>query len=297
MKKILIVLLVFVGFFQANAQELKCEVTVIAPNITNVEKSVFETLESTIRDFMNGRKWTDDTFEINERINCSIQITINAAASQTSFEATIQVQASRPIYMADYNSSLFLVNDGNFRFNFLPNTVVDFSLDQHRDNLSSLLAYYAYMILGYDYDTFSLEGGTNHFSKAQTIVSNAQNASEPGWRASQSKTNRYWMVDYMMSQTFVDFRKGLYTYHRNGLDVMHKNALEGRKEIKESLLSLKKVHMARPANVVMQLYFLAKSDEIINIFKDAPIEEKQDLFNVLKIVDPGNINKYNKMMK
>lgn len=297
MRKILTILLVFTGIFQFQAQELKCKVNVIAPTITNIDKSVFETMETTIRDFMNNRKWTDDQFEVEEQIECNIQITINSAVAQTSFSATIQINSSRPIYMSDYNSSLFLVNDNNFQFTFLPNTVIQFSLDQHRDNLSSLLAYYAYMIIGYDYDSFSLKGGTKYLENAQTIVANAQNAAEPGWRASQSKSNRYWMIDYVLSPFFSPFREGLYNYHRKGLDIMHKDAVSGKQEIKNTILSLKKVHQARPSNIILQLFFLTKSDEIVSVFKPAPKEEKQEVYDTLIKVDPANITKYNKMME
>lgn len=297
MRKILILLLIFLGVSQGFAQELKCNVTVIAPTITNVDKSVFETMESTIRDFMNNRKWTDDTFEPSEQIECNMQITIDKAPSQTSFSGTIQIQSSRPIYMSDYNSSLFLVNDNRFQFNFLPNTVIDFSLDQHRDNLSSLLAYYAYMMIGYDYDSFSLNGGTPYFEKAQTIVTNAQGASEQGWRAPESKNNRYWMVDYILSAPFSPFREGLYNIHRKGLDIMYKEPIKGRKEIKNAILALQTVHQSRPSNILLQLFFMTKSDEFVNIFKDATDEEKNEIVNALMKMDPANISKYNKIKK
>lgn len=285
------------GFFQGFSQELKCNVTVIAPTITNVDKSIFETMESTIRDFMNNRKWTDDTFDPIEQIECNLQITIENAPSQTSFKGTIQIQSSRPVYMSDYKAPLFLVNDNRFQFNFLPNTVIDFSLDQHRDNLSSLLAFYAYMIIGYDYDSFSLNGGTPYFEKAQTIVSNAQGAAEQGWRASEAKNNRYWMVDYLLSAPFEPFRASLYNMHRKGLDVMYKDASQGRKEILNALIAIKPVFQSRPSNIVLQLFFLAKSDELVNIFKAAPDDEKKSAFDALIKMDPANISKYNKIME
>jgi len=297
MRKLLTLLLLILGVSQGYSQELKCNVTVIAPTITNVDKSVFETMESTIRDFMNNRKWTNDTFDPSEQIEFNMQITINQAQSQTSFSGTMQIQSSRPIYMSDYNSSLFLVNDNKFQFRFLPNTVIDFSLDQHRDNLSSLLAYYAYMMIGYDYDSYSMNGGTSYFEKAQTIVTNAQGAAEQGWRAPENKNNRYWMVDYILSAPFSPFREGLYNFHRKGLDVMYKNSDNGRKIIKDAIIALKPVHQSRPSNIILQLYFLTKSDEIVNIFKDAPQDEKKQIYDALVKIDPSNITKYNKMIE
>ena len=160
----------------ASAQELNCNVTVIAPQISNVDASRFEALEDGIREFMNGRRWTEDNFEFEERIECTLQLTISEAIGSTVFKGSMQVQSSRPVFNSDYNTAVLLVNDGDIQFEWLDNSNILFNPGQHRDNLSSLLAYYAYMILGMDYDTFSLEGGTPYFLQAQAIVANAQNA-------------------------------------------------------------------------------------------------------------------------
>ena len=184
------------------AQELNCRVQVIAPQIANVEASIFESLEENIQEFMNGRRWTNDEFQFEERIECTMQITISEAPSPTSFRGNIQVQSSRPVYNSDYNSAMLLVNDGDFEISWDGSSNIQFSIDQYRDNLSSILAYYAYMILGMDYDSMALEGGTAHYLKAQTIVANAQNSGPTGWKASQGNQNRYWLVENMLSQTF-----------------------------------------------------------------------------------------------
>ena len=184
------------------AQELNCTVTVIAPQISNVDVIRFDALEDGIREFMNGRRWTNDNFEFEERIECTLQLTVSEAIGSTVFKGSMQVQSSRPVFNSDYNTPVLLVNDGDIQFEWLDNSTIIFNPGQHRDNLSSLLAYYAYMILGMDYDTFSLEGGTPHFLQAQAIVANAQNAGERGWKASQGKQNRYWLVENHLSQTF-----------------------------------------------------------------------------------------------
>ena len=299
MKKKLITLLILTGLWGSTcAQELNCEVTVIAPQIANVDASIFEIMESTIRDFMNDRKWTGDDFTIEERIDCSIQLTINEAVNNTSFVGTMQVQASRPVYNSDYNSPTFLVNDSDVQFTFLQNTILQFTPDQHRDNLSSLLAFYAYMILGTDYDTMALEGGTDHYLKAQIIVSNAQNAAETGWKSSQNQQNRYWLVENVLSQTFKPLRDCLYHYHRNGFDKFFSTVEEPRMVIAESLYDLEKIHKVRPSSYNLQLFFMAKADEIVNLFKSSTnLQEKQLIYLTLKKVDPGNISKYEKIMK
>ena len=274
------------------AQELNCTVTVIAPQISNVDVSRFDALEDGIREFMNGRRWTNDNFEFEERIECTLQLTISEAVGSTVFKGSMQVQSSRPVFNSDYNTPVLLVNDGDIQFEWLDNSTILFNPGQHRDNLSSLLAYYAYMILGMDYDTFSLEGGTPHFLQAQAIVANAQNAGERGWKASQGKQNRYWLVENHLSQTFRPVRICLYNYHRKGLDVLFQDIEGGRLTIAESLIDMRSTNRIRPGSYNIQVFFLSKSDEIINIFSPAPDAERGRLLPILKQLDPGNIQSY-----
>ena len=274
------------------AQELNCTVTVIAPQISNVDVSRFEALEDGIREFMNGRRWTNDNFEFEERIECTLQLTVSEAIGSTVFKGSMQVQSSRPVFNSDYNTPVLLVNDGDIQFEWLDNSTILFNPGQHRDNLSSLLAYYAYMILGMDYDTFSLEGGTPHFLQAQAIVANAQNAGERGWKASQGKQNRYWLVENHLSQTFRPVRICLYNYHRKGLDVLFQDIEGGRLTIAESLIDMRSTNRIRPGSYNIQVFFLSKSDEIINIFSPAPDAERGRLLPILKQLDPGNIQSY-----
>ena len=274
------------------AQELNCTVTVIAPQISNVDVSRFDALEDGIREFMNGRRWTNDNFEFEERIECTLQLTVSEAIGSTVFKGSMQVQSSRPVFNSDYNTPVLLVNDGDIQFEWLDTSTILFNPGQHRDNLSSLLAYYAYMILGMDYDTFSLEGGTPHFLQAQAIVANAQNAGERGWKASQGKQNRYWLVENHLSQTFRPVRICLYNYHRKGLDVLFQDIEGGRLTIAESLIDMRSTNRIRPGSYNIQVFFLSKSDEIINIFSPAPDAERGRLLPILKQLDPGNIQSY-----
>lgn len=299
MKKILILCSCFLlAFCGSQAQELNCRVTVIAPQISNVEKSIFDMMEESIQDFLNGRKWTNDFFELEERIECNLQITISEAVGQTQFRGSFQVQSSRPVYNADYKTPVLLVNDKDIDFTFLQNTLLQFSLAENRDNLSSLLAYYAYMVIGLDYDTFALEGGTEMLLNCQTIVANAQNSASPGWKASEGQQNRYWLIENLMSQTFKPLRKCLYEYHRLGFDKLYSNLEDGRKTIGDCLIGLRSIHKIRPASYNLQVFFMGKADEIVNLFSpdDVADEEKIRLYNLLTSVDPGNITKYDKMM-
>jgi hypothetical protein len=278
------------------AQELNCRVQVIAPQISNVEGSIFESLEESIQEFMNGRRWTNEDFTFEERIECNMQITLSEAPSATSFKGSIQVQSSRPVFNSDYNTPMLLVNDGEFEIIWDGSSTIQFSPDQFRDNLSSVLAYYSYMVIGMDYDSMGLEGGTPYYLKAQTIVANAQNSGPSCWKASQGQQNRYWLVENMLAQTFRPVRNCLYYYHRMGLDRLFDDVERGRLTMADALIEMRQTHRIRPSSYNLQLFFLAKSDEILKVFGPAPNAEKTRLLPVLKQMDPGNISKYDSIL-
>ncbi|MDA0303898.1 MAG: DUF4835 family protein [Bacteroidetes bacterium] len=285
-----------IGSSSVQGQELNCRVQLIAPQIANVEGSIFESLEEAIQEFVNGRRWSNDDFLFEERIECNIQITISEAPTATSFKGSIQVQSSRPVYNSDYNTPMLLVNDGDFEIAWDGSSNIQFSPDQYRDNLSSILAYYAFMVLGMDYDSMVLDGGTPYYLKAQTIVANAQNAGPSGWKASQGQQNRYWLVENMLSQTFRPVRNCLYYYHRMGLDRLYDDVERGRLTMADALIEMRQTHRIRPSSYNLQLFFLAKSDEILKVFGPAPDAEKTRLLPVLKQMDPGNISKYDSIL-
>lgn len=296
MKQLFSLIIFLFAFGAIQAQELNCNVTVLTPQLQTTQQRVFETFEQTIEDFLNNRKWTTDEFKIEERIEVNIQITVMEEISQTQFKGSIQVQSSRPVYNSDYKSPLFFVNDNDFQFTFLENTLIQFSQDQHRDNLSSVLAFYAYMIIGMDYDSFSPNGGTQWYLKAQQIVNNAQNAGEPGWKSSEGQRNRFWIVENILTQTFSPLRNCLYQYHRKGFDLLFDDMETGRKNIADALIELRRVHQIKPSSYSMQIFLYPKVDEIVNLFTPAPEEEKSRLLNVLRLIDPGNIQDYERMM-
>lgn len=278
------------------AQELNCKVQVLSQQIQGTDKRVFTTLQTAIFEFMNNKKWTNDQFKLDERIDCSILINVTERPSTDQFIATIQVQSRRPIYKTSYNSVLLNYNDNDFQFTYLENQPLEFNENQFTTNLTSVLGYYAYLIIGMDYDTFSMNGGTTYLQKAQNIVNQAQNTSEPGWRAFESNKNRYWLINNMLDAPFINIRECMYNYHRKGLDEMVSNKEGGRANILEALESLRKVHQARPLSFAMQVFFNAKSDEIINIFSGAFSDEKSKVITLLNDIDPTNSNKYQKIM-
>lgn len=297
MKKLLFIVLTFVGIHTAIGQELNATVNILLPQQVQSPPELFATMKTTITEFINSRKWSRDNWNTNERIDCNFQITIEQQVDARSFKGSLQVTSSRPVYNSDYKTGVLNVNDRDFEFQFQENTMLQWSQDQHRDNLSSVLAFYCNLILAMDYDTFSPEGGTEYYMICQAIVNNAQNAAEPGWRSNEKgRQNRYWIIENILTQTFKPIRECLYTYHRKGLDKMYSNPTESRKVIAEALQDLRNVHKIKPSSYNMQIFFYAKGDEIVNIFKPAPAEEKQPIIDLCKLLDPGNISKYDRMM-
>ncbi len=298
MKSLVLFLSLVFFSFKLHAQELNCNVTIIQPQVILADPAIFQTMEVVMEEFINSRKWSRDDWAPAERIDCNMQITVESQPSQRQFKGSIQVGSSRPVYNSDYKTPILNINDRNFEFTFNENTQVQWSIDQHRDNLSSVLAFYANLILASDYDSFSLEGGTDHYIICQTIVANAQNAPEAGWRAEErGQQNRFWLIENIVTQTFKPLRDCLYNYHRKGMDKMFTEMTASRKIMSDAILELNNIHKIKPSSYNMQVFFYAKSDEIIAIFTPLPVEEKKPVYEMLKKLDPGNIVKYDKMMQ
>ena len=296
MNKYLILVLLILIVAPAKAQELNCVVTVNSRQIEGSEKTTFQAMERSIREFVNNRRWTNDVFKTTERIECSILINLTEQLSQGEFKGSIQITASRPIYGTSYNTTLFNHNDGDFQFRFQQFDVLDFSQTAHLSNLTSVLAYYIYIIIGLDYDSFSLKGGTPYFQKALAIVNNAQGAQELGWKAFESSTNRYWLVENMLDTRFSPLRVCMYKYHREGFDILSEKTDEGRGKVTEALQELAKVHQAVPNSFNLRVFFNAKSEEIIKLYSTKAFpEEKTRIVNLLNQIDPANTNRYAKI--
>jgi len=296
MKKLISVIFALVLLNQVSGQELNCTVTVIAPQIQGTQTRIFETLESVIFEFMNNQKWTNDVFDIHERIECNLLLTItDGTPTSTQFKGNLQVQSFRPVHNSSLKTQIINLVDNDMEFSFQENSILRFTPDYFQDNLTSILAFYAYMIIGYDYDSFKLEGGTRYYQLAQQVVNNASNAPQPGWKGFEGDRNRFWMVDNVLHQTFKPFRKVLYEYHRKGLDVMYDEFEEGRAAIIETIEQLRTVHQIKPLSYNMTIFFLAKSDEFVNIYGKAPSQEKSNVYQILELLDPGNLSKYSKL--
>lgn len=279
------------------AQELRCNISISSTKIQGANKTVFETMQSDLYEFMNNRKWTEHQYTMDERIECSFFIILEEQISSDEFKGSIQVQLRRPVFGSSYETVLLNINDKDFHAKYVEYQTLEYNETSNKDNLTNILAYYAYIILGMDYDSFSPEGGTEFFQKAQTIVNNSQNAREKGWKAFESERNRYWLVENILNKSYSGFRSCIYQYHRLGLDVMSDKAPEGRAVIAESLKSIQKVFRSRPSLYILQVFFDAKSDELVNVFSKSFPDEKNRVSAILNECDPSNGSKYEKILK
>ncbi len=287
-------------FGTLSGQELMCNVQVSAQRIQGSNRQVFQTMQRDIYEFMNNTIWTSHVYSFSERIDCNITINLTEQLSADEFRGTIQVQLRRPVFNTTYNSTVINLVDNNVQFRYVEFQPLEFDPNSHCSNLTSLLAYYAYMIIGFDYDTFSPLGGTEFFSIAEKIVTNAQSAPESGWKPydGSRNRNRYWLVKNVLDQQYQDVRRFLYEYHMSGLDRMESRINESRTSIVESLRLLQRVHRSRPDPFMyyLQAVMDAKSDEIVNIFSQAFPEERNRVVEILTEIDPANRSKYERII-
>ena len=279
------------------AQELRCNISISSAKIQGANKTVFETMQSDLYEFMNNRKWTEHQYAQDERIECSFFINLDEQISSDEFKGSIQVQLRRPVFNSSYQTVLLNIKDNDFQAKYVEYQTLEFNETSNKDNLTNILAYYAYIILGMDYDSFSPEGGTEFFQKAQAIVNISQNASQKGWKAFESDRNRYWLVENILNKAYSGFRSCTYQYQRQGLDAMSDKAPEGRAVIAESLKSIQKVFRAKPSLYLLPIFFDAKSDELVNIFSQSFPDEKNRVTVLLNECDPSNGTKYAKILK
>jgi len=283
-------------FVSLEAQELNCQVSINSQQVAISDKTKFQTLQKAIYEFMNNKQWTDAKFDITERIECSIFITFNKNTSGDYYTGSIQVQSSRPVYQSAYNSVMLNIVDNDFDFTWVEHEPLDFQINTFTNNLTSVLAYYAYLIIGTDFDSFSLYGGTPYFNDAQTIVNNAQNARESGWKSFEGQKNRYWFIENILNSSYADFRKFTYEYHRLGLDIMYDKPSKARVSILSTLKYLQNVHRNRPGLYIMNLLMDTKRDEFIGIFSEGQPNERTAAKTILAELDPAHSGEYQKMV-
>ncbi len=293
--KVKIILLGLLIAASANAQELNCNIQINSDQISGSNKSVYNTLQKSVSEFVNNRRWTEMTYTNIERIECSMNIIIKKV-EQDVFTAEIQVQSRRPVFNTNYNSTLFNFKDNNFTFDYKEFDQLEMNENTITSNLTAVLAYYVYIIIGYDMDSYTRLGGTPYFQAAESIVNAAQAADLVGWKAFESSRNRYALVNNLTDEAFKKYRNYFYEYHRLGLDEMSINMTNARARIAAGLPVLREANRARPSAVVISSFMDAKSDELINIFSKATDKEKKDAIEILSDVNPTQIDRYEKIL-
>jgi hypothetical protein len=296
-KIILTALILFISFTCVMAQELRCTVTINATQVQTSDQGIFKEMKTSIEQFMNTRKWTTDTYKQHEKINCNILITITKMPAIGSFEASVQVQSARPVFNTNYPSLLFNFADRDWEFEYIESMQLEYNDNSYMNNLTSMLAMYAYVILGLDYDSFSDLGGTQHFQRALNVVQNAQQAARPGWQSLGSNRSRYWLVENLNNPQLVDLRKAIYSYHRLALDTFDKDPEKSRATILKGLKDIKKLRDINPNAILIISFFDAKGKELANIFSDGNIQVRREAYDIITAIDPSNRTTYEKIIQ
>ena len=296
MLRIILIITLFYCSLGVSGQEFRCNVSVSSSRVEGTYKQIFESMRTDIYEFMNNRKWSGNVFNTDERIECTFFIQITDQISADEFKGTMQVQLNRPIFNSSYDSPVLNIKDNEVQFRYVEFQSMEFDENSNSNALTNILAYYANIILGFDYDTFSPLGGSAYFQKARDIVNRSQNAREKGWRAFEGNFNRFWLVENLTNKAYGPFRELLYRYHRLGLDVMAEKPDIGRSEIADALKNMQRVYRSQPDTYINRIFFDAKSDELVNIFSKGNNDEKGRVMIVLTECDPSNSGKYEKIL-
>jgi len=298
MRKIITIIALFacVGL---SAQELKCTVTVNSDQIEGSNKQLYETLKTAIEGYMNDNRWTNMTYAEKERIECSMLIVVKEV-SDNLYKCEMTLQSRRPVYGTTYTTPLLNFKDNAFNFSYQEYDRIEYQQNTFTTNLTAMLAYYCYLIIGHDQDSFQRLGGTPFFQQCEQIVSACQSASmdnseQKGWLAFDSNRNRYALINNLLDEAFKKYRNFYYDYHRLGLDEMSGNVTNGRARIAEGLPVLKEAYRARPATYVINTFLDAKAEELVDIFRKGTDKEKKDIYELLTDIDPTRQNTYERI--
>ena len=288
------------------AQELNCKVIVMGEQIAGIDPAVFKTMEQDATSFLNTRKWGNDAFDNKEKIECVFTLVLNKQIEgvEGGFMGRLSIQSTRPVYNTTYTTPLINYTDKDFAFKYIQFQPFDFNdnrvngNDPLVSNLTATLAYYTYIILGLDYDSFALRGGSDFFNKAQNIVNNApEHKIISGWKATESQKNRFWLIDQIQNSRFSEFRTVMYKYHRLGLDLLTTEAEQARSTINSLFPILQQINSENPVSMLMLFFITTKSDEIRNFLVQNSISDKQKIIPMLASIDVANASKYAELLK
>lgn len=294
MRKILLLLLITVSTL-VRGQELNCKVTINADQIATSDRAVFKDMERAFANFLNTRKWTNDAYKNHERITCNLFLNISKMPSIGNFVANAQITSARPVFNSNYETVVLNFADRDWEFEYIESLPLEYNDNTYLTNLTSMLAFYAYIILGMDYDSFSEMGGNPYFQKALMVVNNAQTSNRPGWQALGSNRNRYALIDNLNNPQNAELRKNTYRYHRLALDTFDKNPDQSRQIVLDVLKNVKKVWTINPSSIFVITFFDSKANELANIFSDGNLNVRREAYDILSSIDPKR-NIYSKIV-
>ena len=293
MQKYFFIFLFFIGFNTIYSQELNCKVTVISSQIAGSDKQVFSTLEKAVNEYMNNTKWTKKSFKKQEKIQCSITLNITDYSGSKHFKGDMQIQVVRPVYNSTYQTPVLSYKDDDIDFIYEEFQPLVYNETSYESNLVSLLSFYAYAILGFDADSFALNGGDVYFKKAQNILLTAQQGGHKGWNSLDGNKSRFQLITDVLDATYTNYRSMLYNYHLKGLDTMFKDKALAKKTIAKSVLKLQNIYMRRPGAFLLRIFSDTKSEEIESIFKDGPQMDTRNLKAALIRMYPAKSKNWN----
>ena len=295
MRKLIFLFLVVFSIFNINSQELNCLVTVNSEQIAGSNKQVFTTLQNSLTEFINQKKWTNREVKPEERINCAMTIIVTSRDANT-FKATLQVQSTRPVYNSTYASPILNLKDNDFTFRYNEFDPLIYNRNSFDSNLISTIVFYTYVILGTDADTFKKYGGEESLKEAQNVMLQAQQSGLASWSNQVGKQNRFTLIDNMLSDKLKNYRTVLYDYHRNGLDNFSSDKKNAKQKLENSVLSLESLYNKTVGNYLIRVFFDAKADEIVNVYSDGPdTRSVQRLVQVLRKISINNNSKWSKI--
>jgi hypothetical protein len=297
MYKVAFLLIFSTLILTSRSQELFCSVEVSSQQIQGTDKRVYESMRNAIYEFMNNRIWTEYTLKYNEKIECSILINVTERPSNDYFLCDMTLALRRPVFNSTYNSVLFNFIDKDVEIDYIENQPLDFSVGNFSSNLTSILGFYAYMMIGLDFDSFQLEGGNPYYEAASMIVNNAQSSNYTGWKSAEGTKNRFWLLENLTNPSYSGVRSFLYEYHRLGLDIMFETPEDGRAAIQNTLTYLQKVKQSRPGLLILQIICDSKRDEFVNVFSEGSPTEKTNAVKFLNEIDPSNAMTYQKIIQ
>jgi hypothetical protein len=295
MRRLFLIMVIISGGLTAVSQELNFKVSVNADQIQTTDRGIFKDMERAFASFLNTRKWTPDSFSGHEKINCTLFLNITKMPSIGNFAASAQITSARPVYNSNYETVLLNFADRDWEFEYIESLPLEYNDNSYISNLTSMLAFYAYVVLGMDYDSFSELGGSSYVQKALMVVNNAQSSNRIGWDALSSNRNRYALIENINNPQMVELRKNIYKYHRLALDSFDKTPDQSREIILEVLKNVKKVWAIYPSSIFAITFFDSKATELVNIFSEGSLPVRREAYDILTAIDPKR-NIYQKII-